>query len=124
MLIGELLALRWQDVDLETERAALRVRRTKSTAKSGPVFTTPKNGKGRSIRLTRHAVEALKAHRAAQNAERLKAGTLWQDTGLVFCTHGGNHWNRLNGGPGYDECYGTPGDRFANCELITREALE
>jgi integrase len=47
MRIGELLALRWQDVDLETERAALRVRRTKSTAKSGPVFTTPKNGKGR-----------------------------------------------------------------------------
>ena len=89
MRIGELLALRWQDVDLETERATLRVRRTKSTAKSGPAFTTPKNGKGRSIRLTRHAIEALKAHRAAQNAERLKAGTLWQDHGLVFCTHGG-----------------------------------
>jgi len=77
-------------VDLETEAATLRVRCTKSTAKSGPVFTTPKNGKGRSIRLTRHAVEALKAHRAAQNAERLKAGrTLWQDNGLVFCTYGG-----------------------------------
>ncbi len=87
--IGELLALRWQDVDLEAGGATLSVRRTKSTAKSGPVFTTPKNGKGRSIKLTRHAVEALKAHRAAQNAERLKAGSLWQDNGLVFCTHGG-----------------------------------
>ena len=94
--IGELLALRWQDVDLETERAALRVRRTKSTAKSGPVFTTPKNGKGRSIRLTRHAIEALKAHRAAQNAERLKAGTLWQDYGLIFCTHGGRSLDSHN----------------------------
>jgi hypothetical protein len=30
----------------------------------------------------------------------------------------------LNGGLGYDECYGTPGDTFANCELITREPLE
>jgi integrase len=87
--IGELLALRWQDVDLEASGATLRVRRTKSTAKSGPVFTTPKNGKGRSIRLTRHAIEALKAHRATQNVERLKAGVLWQDNGLVFCTHGG-----------------------------------
>jgi integrase len=87
--IGELLALRWQDVDLEVSGATLRVRRTKSTAKSGPVFTTPKNGKGRSIKLTRHAIEALKAHRASQNAERLKAGTLWQDHGLVFCTYGG-----------------------------------
>ena len=24
----------------------------------------------------------------------------------------------LNGGPGYDGCWGTPGDRFANCEQI------
>ena len=87
--IGELLALLWQDVDLEPGRATLRVQRTKSTAKGGPVFTTPKNGKGRSIMLTRHAIEALKVHRVAQNAERLKAGTLWQDNGLVFCTHGG-----------------------------------
>jgi integrase len=87
--IGELLGLRWQDVDLEATGATLRVRRTKSTAKSGPTFTTPKNGKGRSMKLTRHAVEALKAHRATQNAERLKARSLWQDHGLVFCTHGG-----------------------------------
>ena len=74
--IGELLALRWQDVDLESGGATLRVRRTKSTAKGGPVFTTPKNGKGRSIMLTRYAIEALKAHRAAQNAERLQVGIL------------------------------------------------
>lgn len=87
MRFGELLGLRWQDLDLEA--ATLRVRRTKSTAKSGPDFTTPKNGRGRIINLTRQAVEALKAHRAAQNAERLKAGSLWQDHGLVFCTHGG-----------------------------------
>jgi integrase len=87
--IGELLALRWQDVNLEASGATLRVQRTKSTAKSGPIFTTPKNGKGRSITLTRHATEALKAHRVAQNAERLKVGSLWQDYGLIFCTHGG-----------------------------------
>jgi integrase len=85
--IGELLGLLWQDVDLES--AMLRVRRTKSTAKTGPRFTAPKNGKGRSIRLTRRAVDALSAHKAAQNAERLKAGSLWEDHGLVFATHGG-----------------------------------
>ncbi len=87
MRFGELLGLRWQDVDLDA--ATLRVRRTKSTAKSGPKFTTPKNGKGRLINLTGQAVEALKAHKAAQNAERLRAGNLWQDHELVFCTHGG-----------------------------------
>jgi hypothetical protein len=29
-------------------------------------------------------MEALKRHRAAQNEERLRLGTLWQDQGLVF----------------------------------------
>jgi integrase len=83
--VGELLGLKWEDVDLDT--VTLRVRRTKSQARTGPTFTAPKNGKGRSIRLTQRGVEALKAHKAAQNAERLKAGNLWRDNDLVFCTH-------------------------------------
>jgi integrase len=85
--IGELLGLKWEDVDLNAE--TLRVRRTRSQAKSGPVFTTPKNGKGRQLRLTRRAVEALKSHKAEQNAERLKLGDLWEDNGLIFCTTAG-----------------------------------
>jgi integrase len=85
--IGELLGLKWEDLD--GEAGDLRVRRTKSQAKTGPTFTAPKNGKGRSIRLTQRAVEALKAHKAAQNAERLKLGDLWEDHGLVFCTRAG-----------------------------------
>src|ERR671921_2559873 len=85
--IGELLGLKWEDMNLDAE--TLHVRRTKSQAKSGPTFTTPKNGKGRRLRLTRRAAEALTSHKATQNAERLKLGDLWQDNGLVFCTHGG-----------------------------------
>ena len=85
--IGELLGLKWEDVDLDAE--TLRVRRTKSRAKTGPTFTAPKNGKGRQLRLTQRAVESLKSHKAAQNAERLGIGDLWQDNGLVFCTTGG-----------------------------------
>jgi integrase len=85
--IGELLGLKWEDVALDAE--SLRVRRTRSQAKTGPTFTTPKNGKGRSIRLTQRAVEALKSHKAAQNAERLKLGDLWENGDLVFCTTAG-----------------------------------
>jgi integrase len=85
--IGELLGLKWEDLDLGT--GSLHVRRTRSQAKTGPTFTLPKNGKGRSIRLTRRAVEVLKAHKVAQNTERLKAGSLWQEYSLVFCTHAG-----------------------------------
>ena len=86
--VGELLGLKWEDLDLG-EASVLRIRRTRSQARSGPTFTTPKNGKGRSIRLTRRALEALKTHKAAQNTERLQAGSLWQDNALVFCTHAG-----------------------------------
>ena len=80
--IGELLALRWADCDLE--RGTLRVTRTLSRAKGWPRFTTPKTGKGRSIELTPRAVEALKRHRLRQNEERLLSGSLWQDNDLIF----------------------------------------
>jgi integrase len=85
--IGELLGLKWEDIDLGAE--TLHIRRTRSQAKSGPTFTTPKNGKGRNIRLTHRAVEALKSHKAVQNAERLKLGDLWENNDLVFCTTAG-----------------------------------
>ena len=41
---GELLGLRWEDVDLETGTVA--VRRTLSETKAGRIFEPPKNGKG------------------------------------------------------------------------------
>jgi integrase len=56
---------------------------------SGLQFTAPKSGKGRAVRLPKRAVEALKAHRARQAEEKLKAGPLYQDTGLVFATEVG-----------------------------------
>ncbi len=41
--ISELLGLKWDDVDLE--RGVLHVRRTFSSAKSGPTFTPPRTGR-------------------------------------------------------------------------------
>jgi integrase len=81
---GELLALRWEDVDLEVATPTLHVRRTLSEARSGRIFEAPKSGKGRQIRLTRKAAGALKSHRIRENEERLAAGSRWQDHGLVF----------------------------------------
>jgi integrase len=74
---GELSGLKWEDLDLDA--AKLAVRRSLSIAKDGPAYELPKNGKGRSIKLTARAVEVLKRHKAAQNEERLSLGTLWQD---------------------------------------------
>jgi integrase len=91
---GELLGLRWDDVDLEAGRLSLR--RTLSGAKGGPTFTTPKNDKSRSVRLTAKAVEGLRAHRERQLEEREMLAGLWQDHGLVFCTTKGTPLSRHN----------------------------
>ncbi len=91
---GELLGLKWEDIDLDV--GSLAVRRTLSEACSGRFFEAPKNGKGRSIKLTRQAVEALRTHRKRQNEERLRFGTLWQDSGLVFPAQTGTSMNAKN----------------------------
>ena len=79
---GELLGLRWEDVDLES--GTLQVRRTLSEPKGGYVFEAPKSGEGRQVRLTRRAVAALKEHRRRQLEERMRDVEFWQDHGLVF----------------------------------------
>lgn len=87
---GELLGLRWSDVTLDgtaTLRVARQLQRMRDG--SGLKFVPPKSGKGRTIRLPLRTVEALKAHRARQAEEKLKAGSLYQDGGLVFATEVG-----------------------------------
>lgn len=66
---GELLGLKWEDVDLET--GTLQVRRTLATAKGGPQLTAPKTkGSRRTVRLTQSAVNALRSHLKRQLEEK------------------------------------------------------
>jgi integrase len=50
----------------------------------------------RTLALPPQAVDALKTHKARQAADRLAAGELWQDTGLVFCTTVGTALDAAN----------------------------
>jgi integrase len=82
---GELLGLRWGDVDLD--RAVLQVRR--SLVQSGGVmgFQEPKTSSGRrTIALDAPCVVGLREHRARQAEQRLRMGPLWQDHDQVFAT--------------------------------------
>jgi len=82
---GEGLALRWSDVDLEGGHA--QVRGTLSRVAAGLVVTEPKTERSRrAVPLPASVVAALRQHRARQVQERLRAGTAWVDTGLVFTT--------------------------------------
>ncbi len=82
---GELLGLRWSEVDLD--RGTIRIVRQQGTDGS---IGEPKTEAGRrTIELPAHAVTALREHRASQLEERLMWGPEWEDNDLVFCSHRG-----------------------------------
>src|SRR5215216_4715188 len=81
---GELLGLKWTDIDLDARSPKLSVRRSLKVTEDGLDFGPPKNkGSRRSVPLNETATAALRAHKARQSAEIL-AAPLWQDIGLVF----------------------------------------
>lgn len=109
---GEALGLIWDAVDLDAGtlvvRQALqrqtyrhgceggggcgRKRAAECPARSGGglVFVQPKSRAGRrTIALPGPLRDALRAHRTAQLAERMAAGSEWQDHDLVFCQKDG-----------------------------------
>jgi len=82
---GELLAVRWRDIDLD--RGILAVRQTLVDRNGTLSFSSPKTHRSsRPVDLPESAIAALKAHRRTQLEERLAAGPIWQDHDLVFAT--------------------------------------
>jgi integrase len=92
---GELLGLKWEDVDLE--HGVLRLRRA-LVREGGKVvlgdLKTPKSR--RSIRLTYVAANALRNHLERQLEEIERMGSLYQLGGLVFATESGTLINPSN----------------------------
>ena len=92
--LGELLGLRWQDVDLDNEvlsvkRSITRVKNfdDKVKTKTTLIIQEPKSKSGRrSIPIPENVVKALRQHKTRQKAERLAAGEGYNDSGLVFCS--------------------------------------
>ncbi len=86
---SEALGLQWKDINFD--RGTLSVRRgLHRVPGEGLVFTEPKTDRSRrTIALPGPLVEALRKQRAAQNEERLFAGTEWDDWDLVFAQPNG-----------------------------------
>jgi len=80
---GELLGLRWQDVDLDT--GTVTVRHTMTMVGGRPAVGTPKTAAGvRRVALDAGTTAALRSWRKQQNADRLLMGSGWQNTlGLI-----------------------------------------
>lgn len=92
---GELLSLRWSDVDLEKKR--LSVRRTLTHAGTyGILESEAKTAAGkRQMVLPDFVVRALKLHRKEQQVMRQRASK-WLNENYVFCSRFGNHIQETN----------------------------
>jgi integrase len=91
---GEVLALRWKDVDVRTGTLQVRqalVRVTNHNVPKGEkrtrlLFQEPKTSPSRrTIPIPEACLAALKQHKARQAEEKLLLGQAYHDYGLVFC---------------------------------------
>jgi integrase len=96
---GEVLALRWADVDLK--RRQLEVVQQLAVERGRPVMKQLKTESSeRIVTFGPGTAAVLRRHQAAQAAEAAFCGAGWQDTGLVFTTAVGgqidpNNFGRL-----------------------------
>jgi len=91
---GELLALRWKDLDmqagiLQVRQTLVRVTNHQATPAQGRtqlLFQEPKTAQARrTIPIPGQCLTALKQHRVRQAEEKLLLGHAYHDGGLVFC---------------------------------------
>jgi integrase len=83
---GELLNLRWTDIDLDAKRVTI----TGSTAviAGERIDGTTKSGRTRVVSIDNGTVAVLRQHKADQTADQLRAGDSWRGVkdGYVFTT--------------------------------------
>ena len=72
---GELLNLRWRDVDLA--RAEIRISGSAAVVGGTRIEGTTKSGRSRTVSMGPGTVQVMKEHRARQVEERLTAGPEW-----------------------------------------------
>jgi integrase len=88
---GELLSLKWEDIDWHSGK--IHVRRNLYRGN----FQTPKSKRSkRAIDMGPRLAQVLKTHRAKQNEIRLKAGSEWVDNDLIFCQKNGTPLDPYN----------------------------
>lgn len=82
---GEILALRWQDIDFDNQ--LLYVTQSLSRGEKGYKLSDPKTAAGkRKITIDKETLEALRQHKHKQDKERMISDHLWQDHDLVIAS--------------------------------------
>ena len=84
---GEILGLRWQDLDFEAGTLSVRQAAQRIRGK-GITFVPPKTDRAhRTVNVPSPVIASLRRHRTAQLEERLKAGSRWHEFDLVFASN-------------------------------------
>ncbi|MDP7201217.1 MAG: tyrosine-type recombinase/integrase [Dehalococcoidia bacterium] len=92
---AELLGLSWSDINLEKRQVT--VRNTLQVIDGEYQLAEPKSAKGRrTLVLPGIVVDPLLVHRGKQVADKLRAGSRWHDSDLVFTSRYGTPINRHN----------------------------
>jgi integrase len=92
---GELLALKWEDIDLN--EGIIHIKRTLARSGGRIALGEPKTkGSRRTVHLTGAAVEALRSHLERQLEDIERLGDLYRDHGLVFTSQVGTLINPTN----------------------------
>lgn len=79
---GEILGLKWEDIDLEKKTITIK----RVLTHDGSKFGTPKNDSKRTFDISDTTIEQLKKHYTQIKIERMKNADIYEDNGLVIPT--------------------------------------
>ena len=89
---GEILGLTWDDVDLDEGKITVRKQLRREQKKGGQYyFSTPKNGKTRTLILAPSVKKLFLEQKLKVNCMRAEAGSAWIERDLVFCNAIGDY---------------------------------
>lgn len=88
--LGEIISLRWSDIDMDGMKLSISKNRVRVVGKSIEQNSTKGGESRRVIQLDPETIEILKSHRKTQLQERLIAGSEWNETNQIFVNEFGN----------------------------------
>lgn len=81
---GELVGLKWSDIDFKTGIITISRSNYKLTGDSEIKSKSTKTGKSRRVMIPPYCIALLRKYRAAQAAERLALGDYWKGDNWIF----------------------------------------
>jgi integrase len=101
---GEILAVRWSDVDFESKTVTIARSLTERMT-----FKPPKNDRVRTLAMSDALCAVLRSHKASQAKEKLFLGTAYRNEDLVFAHADGSAVDPWNFGSAVRDCIARSG---------------